>query len=100
LYKIIITGGQKMTSGATAGGETAAANWPSGETAAAKRHRPNPYVIDPMAPKIKCMVGGNHLIDPLFIDGPLNGQTYLDLHVLPALENIRPLHQIIFQQDE
>jgi hypothetical protein len=69
-----------------------AANWPSGETAAAKRHRPNPYVIDPMAPKIKCMVGGNHLIDPLFID--------LDLHVLPALENIRPLHQIIFQQDE
>jgi hypothetical protein len=92
LYKIIITGGQKMTSGATAGGETAAANWPSGETAAAKRHRPNPYVIDPMAPKIKCMVGGNHLIDPLFID--------LDLHVLPALENIRPLHQIIFQQDE
>jgi hypothetical protein len=92
LYKIIITGGQKMTSGATAGGETAAANWPSGETAAAKRHRPNPYVIDPIAPKIKCMVGGNHLIDPLFID--------LDLHVLPALENIRPLHQIIFQQDE
>jgi hypothetical protein len=34
-----------MTSGATAGGETATANWPSGETArgetaAAKRHRP------------------------------------------------------------
>jgi hypothetical protein len=33
-----------MTSGATAGGETAAANWPSsetagGESAAAKRHR-------------------------------------------------------------
>jgi hypothetical protein len=30
-----------MTSGATAGGETAAAKWPSGETAAAKRHRPD-----------------------------------------------------------
>jgi hypothetical protein len=39
-----------MTSGATAGGETAAANWPSGETArgeTAAANRPRRNVIDP-----------------------------------------------------
>jgi hypothetical protein len=65
--------------------------------------RENPYVIDEVhtqwPQKLNVWLGviSNHLIGPFFIDGPLNGQKYLDLlreHVLPALEDIRPLHQI------
>jgi hypothetical protein len=64
--------------------------------------RENPYVIDEVhtqwPQKLNVWLGviSNHLIGPFFIDGPLNGQKYLDLlreHVLPALEDIRPLHQ-------
>jgi hypothetical protein len=47
-----------MTSGATAGGETAAANWPNGETArgeTAAANRPRRNVIDPEFETNECL---------------------------------------------